>query len=172
MDFQVHICFSPFFFPVTRGCPELFSQTVEYSMRAVLALAAGNGKPMTTQKIAETMKVPRSYLSKVLQSLVRGGLVYSTRGLKGGFVLVKSPEEISMLAIVNSVNPMKRIKSCPLDVDSHSSDLCPLHSRLDKAMAMVEEAFSGTTLAEILSEENPCPTLQAQLQKLEPKSKD
>ncbi len=150
----------------------MFSQTVEYAMRAILALAAGNGKPMTTKQIAETMKVPRSYLSKVLQSLVRGGLVYSTRGLKGGFVLVKDPSEISMLAIVNSVNPMKRIESCPLDVDSHSSDLCPLHSRLDQAMAMVEEAFSSTTLAEILSEENPCPTLQNQLQKLEEKNKD
>ncbi len=155
-----------------KGCPQLFSQTVEYAMRAVLALAAGDGSPMTTQQIAETMKIPRSYLSKVLQSLVRGGLVYSTRGLKGGFVLVKKPEEISMLSIINSVNPMKRIESCPLDVESHSSALCPLHSRLDQAMAMVENAFSGTTLGEILSEENPCPTLQGQLQILQPKKDD
>ena len=35
-------------------------------------------------------------------------------------------------------------------------------------MAMVQEAFEGTTLAEILSDENPCPTLQTQLAKLKP----
>ncbi len=145
----------------------MFSQTVEYAMRAVLALASGDGTPMTTRQIAETMKVPQSYLSKVLQALVRGGLVYSTRGLKGGFVLVKTADKITLLQILNSVNPLQRIESCPLDLDAHSSDLCPLHRRLDQAMAMVEKAFSGTTLAELLSEDNPCPTMKKQLQILE-----
>ena len=146
----------------------MFSQTVEYAMRAMLALAYGDGTPMTTKRIAEIMRVPQSYLSKVLQALVRGGLVFSTRGLRGGFVLVKDPSEISLLAIQNSVNPIQRIHSCPLDLDGHKSDLCPLHRRLDQAMAMVEDAFSTTTLAEVLSEDNPCPTLQKQLATLKP----
>ncbi len=137
-------------------------------MRAVLALAGGDGTPMTTKQIATTMKVPQSYLSKVLQSLVRGGLVFSTRGLNGGFVLTRKPDELTMLDIMNAVSPIKRIESCPLDLDSHSSDLCPLHRRLDQAMAHVEEAFSGTTLAEILSDENPCPTMKKQLASLVP----
>lgn len=150
----------------------MFSQTVEYAMRAMLALASGDGKPMTTKQIAQVMRVPQSYLSKVLQSLVRGGLVYSTRGLKGGFVLVRPPEKISLLEIQNSVSPMQRITSCPLDLEGHKSDLCPLHRRLDQAMAMVEKAFTSTTLAEILSENNPCPTLQAQLAILKPEIKN
>ena len=148
----------------------MFSLTVEYAMRAVLALAAGDGSPMTTRNIAETMHVPQSYLSKVLQSLVRARLVYSARGLNGGFVLARKPEELSMLDIMNAVNPLERIESCPLDRESHSTQLCPLHSRLDAAMAHVEEAFAGTTLAEILSEENPCPTLQKQLASLMPQT--
>lgn len=146
----------------------MFSQTVEYAMRAVLALAAGDGSPMTTRQIAEIMKVPQSYLSKVLQSLVRAGLVFSTRGLKGGFVLVRGADEITLLEILNSVHPLQRIESCPLDLESHSSALCPLHRRLDQAMGSVEKAFASTTLAEILSEENPCPTLQEQLKVLAP----
>lgn len=147
----------------------MFSQTVEYAMRAVLALAAGDGSPMTTRQIAEIMKVPQSYLSKVLQSLVRGGLVFSSRGLKGGFVLVRSPDEITLLQILDCVNTLQRIESCPLDLESHSSALCPLHRRLDQAMGMVEQAFSRTTLAEILSEDNPCTTLQSQLKILKDK---
>jgi Rrf2 family nitric oxide-sensitive transcriptional repressor len=141
----------------------LFSQTVEYAMRAMLALASGDGKPMTTKQIAEIMKVPQSYLSKVLQALVRGGLVFSTRGLRGGFVLVKEPGQVSLLEIQNCVQPIQRIESCPLDLTGHKSDLCPLHRRLDQAMASVEDAFATTTLAEVLSDNNPCPTLQGQL---------
>lgn len=132
----------------------------------MVALAAGDGTPMTTRQIADTMKVPQSYLSKVLQSLVRARLVHSTRGLKGGFVLAQQPQDLNMMEILNAVSPYKRIESCPLDLEGHSSDLCPLHRRLDQAMAMVQNAFEGTTLAEILSDENPCPTLQTQLAKL------
>lgn len=142
----------------------MFSLTIEYAMRSMVALAAGDGRPMTTRQIAETMKVPQSYLSKVLQSLVRAGLVHSTRGLKGGFVLAKKPENLNMMDILNAVSPYKRIETCPLDMEGHSSDLCPLHRRLDQAMAMVQNAFEGTTLAEILSDDNPCPTLQTQLE--------
>jgi Rrf2 family protein len=141
----------------------LFSLTIEYAMRAVIALASGDGRSLTTRQIATAMNVPPSYLSKVLQSLVRAGIVQSTRGLKGGFVLVGRPEDWCMLDILNAVSPLKRIESCPLDLASHSSDLCPLHRRLDNALGMVEEAFASTTLAEVLSEENRCPTLQRQL---------
>jgi len=127
----------------------LFSLTIEYAMRAMVALAAGRGQSMTTRQIADTMKVPQSYLSKVLQSLVRAGLVFSTRGLKGGFVLARAPEELNMMEILNAVSPYKRIETCPA------------------AMGMVQDAFEGTSLAEILSDDNPCPTLQTQLAKLE-----
>ena len=98
--------------------------------------------------------------------------MHSTRGLKGGFVLAREPEDLNMMEILNAVGPYKRIESCPLDLDEHSSDLCPLHRRLDQAMAMVQEAFEGTTLAEILSDDNPCPTLQTQLEKLKPRKSD
>ena len=145
----------------------MFSQTVEYAFRAMVALASGDGTPMTTKRIAEVMQVPPSYLSKVLQALVKGGLVFSTRGLKGGFILARKPDQISLLEIQNSVNPIQRIHSCPLDIGGHKSDLCPLHKRLDRAMGMVETAFAATTLGELLSEDNPCPTLQRNLEILQ-----
>ena len=76
-----------------------------------------------------------------------------------------------MLDILDAVSPIKRIESCPLDLEGHSSDLCPLHRRLDAAMGLVQEAFRDTSLAEVLSEENPCPTLKKQLILLEPLEK-
>ena len=136
-------------------------------MRAVLALAASGGRSMTTQQIADTMRVPRSYLSKVLQSLVHAKLVVSKRGLTGGFMLARKPEDLNLLEIHEAVSPFERIESCPLDLEGHGSELCPLHRRVDEAMGLVQEAFSNTSLAEVLSENNPCPTLQKQLKLLD-----
>lgn len=144
----------------------MFSQTIEYALRAVVALASGDGSPMTTKDIARTMKIPQSYLSKVLQALVKAGVVSSTRGLKGGFVLARPARDLNMLQVMEAVSPIQRIETCPLDRASHSATLCPLHRRLDQAMAQVQEAFGRTTLAEVISEENPCPILQEQLASL------
>jgi len=145
----------------------MFSQTTEYALRAMIALTATEGQPTTTRQIAATMKIPASYLSKVLQSMVRARLVRSTRGLRGGFVLARTPDQITMLDVVNAVHPIERITSCPLDLTSHSSTLCPLHKRLDQSLSHVEDAMRGTTLAELISEDNHCPTLQGQLQLLQ-----
>ena len=53
----------------------MFSQTVEYALRAVVHLASNMKRPQTTEEIAKVTKVPQAYLSKVLQSLVAAGIV-------------------------------------------------------------------------------------------------
>lgn len=130
----------------------MISQTVEYALRAVLFLASQAPKACTTQQIATAAKMPAPYLSKVLQSLVRSGLVASQRGLGGGMTLLKSPAEIAILDVVNAVEPLARIHTCPLGLASHGTTLCPLHRRLDNALAQVEEAFRGSSLADLLAE--------------------
>jgi len=130
----------------------VFSQTVEYALRAVVHLASQAPAPRTTDQIGEATRVPRAYLSKVLQGLVRGGVVHSHRGLGGGMSLVKSPEDLTILEVVNAVEPIQRIRTCPLGLAAHGVRLCPLHRRIDNALAMVEEAFASSTLAEVLAE--------------------
>ena len=130
----------------------MFSQTVEYALRAVVHLASEAPAGRTTDQIAEATRVPRAYLSKVLQSLGRAGIVHSQRGLGGGMTLMKTSDELTILEVVNAVEPLQRIHTCPLGLDAHGVRLCPLHRRLDNALAMVEEAFGNSTLAEILAE--------------------
>jgi Rrf2 family protein len=130
----------------------MFSQSVEYALRAMVCLAQRPTEAQTTDQIADATRVPRAYLSKVLQGLVRHGLVRSQRGLRGGMTLARPPEEISILAVVEAVDPIKRIKTCPLGLASHGVNLCPLHKRMDDALATVESAFRSTTLAEVLAE--------------------
>jgi Rrf2 family protein len=131
----------------------VFSQTVEYALRAVVHLASVAPAARTTDQIAEATRVPRAYLSKVLQSLIRSGLVNSQRGLGGGMSLGKPPTELTILEVVNAVEPIQRIRTCPLGIAAHGVRLCPLHNRLDRAVATVEQAFADTTLAEILAEQ-------------------
>jgi len=130
----------------------MISQTAEYALRAVVALAAQGGTPMLTRDIAALTKVPAGYLSKVLQMLGRAGIVHSQHGVGGGFTLIKPVETMTIYDVVQAVDPIQRIHTCPLGLPNHGVKLCPLHARLDKAMSMVEDAFKQTTLAELLSE--------------------
>ena len=130
----------------------MFSQTVEYALRAVAHLAYAAPNPRTTEQVAEATRVPPAYLSKVLQALSRAGIVRSQRGVGGGIALARPADELTILEVVNAVEPIQRIKTCPLGLSSHGIRLCPLHRRLDNALALVEKAFGGTTLAEVLSE--------------------
>jgi Rrf2 family protein len=132
----------------------MLSQTVEYSLRAVVFLA-DKSEPQKTGQIAEATKVPPAYLSKVLQGLSRANIVRSQRGIGGGMTLARAPEEITILDVVNAVEPIGRIESCPLGLKQHGVHLCALHRRLDNALATVEEAFRNSTLAEVLADPNP-----------------
>ncbi|HVK15962.1 MAG TPA: Rrf2 family transcriptional regulator [Fimbriiglobus sp.] len=130
----------------------MFSQTVEYALRAAVDLASRGGEPATTEEVARRTQVPVAYLAKILQGLAKAGIVKSQRGVGGGVALAKPPEELTILEVVNAVDPIVRIRTCPLKLSSHGTRLCPLHRRVDDALATVERAFGGTTLAEILNE--------------------
>ena len=129
----------------------MFSQTTEYALRAVVYLAAQAGEGRTLQQIADATRVRPDYLSKVLQGLRRRGLLHSQRGSGGGFALVASPEALTVYDVVQAVEPIGRITTCPLGLEDHIN-LCPLHRRLDHALGMVERALKQSTIAELLTE--------------------
>ena len=150
----------------------MFSQTVEYALRAVVFLADHAPTACTTDQISTATQVPKPYLSKVLQNLGRNNIVRSQRGIGGGVTLVKMPNELTILEVVNAVEPIERIHTCPLSLKSHGTKLCPLHQRMDEALEMVEKSFKQTTVAEMLSEpganhplcENPNPKAKVEKQ--------
>lgn len=104
---------------------------------------------MNSETIAARTKVPQGYLSKVLRDLVVADLIASQRGPHGGFALARPATQISMLDVVNAVDPLMRIKRCPLGNPEHLK-LCPLHQRIDDAIAQIETEFRRTSLCEVL----------------------
>lgn len=130
----------------------MFSNTVEYALRAIVYLAYESPDARTTAQIAEATQVPRDYLSKILQGLAKEGIVRTQRGVGGGVSLARPPAELTILDVVNAVEPVQRIRTCPLGLAAHGVKLCPLHKRMDSALASVEAAFRASTLAEVLAE--------------------
>lgn len=133
----------------------MFSATVEYAFRAAVFLATRPGQPATTEEVAKRTQVPVAYLAKILQGLSKAGLVRSQRGVGGGVTLAIHPDELTLLEVLNAVEPLKRITTCPLGLKSHGPNLCPLHLKIDAAYAAVEQAFGSTTLSELLNDSNP-----------------
>lgn len=133
----------------------MFSQTVEYALRAVIYLAQYQHEgPIDSRRIAEATQVPPSYLSKIMQDLARRELLNSKRGVGGGFELRPTPDELSVLDVVNAVDPLKRITGCPLSLPSHCKTLCPMHARLDESIAHVEETLKNSTIREMMFDPN------------------
>jgi Rrf2 family protein len=129
----------------------MISQTTEYALRAIVYLASKPEQAQTAQQIAAATQVPADYLAKVLQSLRRAGLVHSQRGLHGGSALAVPAERLTVYDVVQAVDPIRRIKHCPLGVPGHIK-LCPLHRRLDHAISLVEKALKESNIAELLAE--------------------
>lgn len=141
---------------------KLLSDASEYALRAVVWLAQQPGTPFKLREIAEGTRAAPGYLIKALQSLARAGILHTQRGNTGGFTLIKDPEELLILEIINAVDPIQRIHSCPLGLASHGSTLCPLHKQIDEAMEVIEQRFGTTTIADILSRpKSPLPLCDA-----------
>jgi len=132
----------------------MLSKTAEYALRAVTCVAQQSGELATADSLAEKTKVPRRYLTRVLQDLAAAGLVSSRSGPGGGYLLAKDASELTILDVINAVAPLERISSCPLGLTSHTS-LCPLHAELDKAFAATEAAFATVTIKTLLESTSP-----------------
>ncbi|HYE60759.1 MAG TPA: Rrf2 family transcriptional regulator [Phycisphaerales bacterium] len=130
----------------------MISQTTEYALRAMVHLAALQpGTTVNSEVLATCTKVPQGYLSKILRDLVVAELITSQRGPNGGFALARGAGEVSMLDVVNAVDPIQRIRKCPIGNPAHLN-LCPLHRRIDDALDQIEQRFRETLLSELLSE--------------------
>lgn len=131
----------------------MLSKTAEYALRTIVWLARAPDRTEPAARIAEGTRVPRRYLHKVLQDLARAKLVYSQPGPGGGYSLAKSPEEITILNVVNAVAPLERIRGCPLGLASHTR-LCPLHRELDDVYAATEKSLERIVIAQLLRSTN------------------
>ena len=109
-------------------------------------------RPPQSGQVEDTACVcPQVWQSRRFSFLWKG-MVTSQRGLHGGFTLALLPSQLSLLDVINKVDPIQRIKECPLGRVSHGKNLCGLHYRIDAALALIEDSFRNTTIEDLCTE--------------------
>jgi Rrf2 family protein len=93
----------------------LITRETDYAVRTVLYLARDRDRSASVTEVADAMQIPKSFLAKVLQRLVRSHILTSMRGVNGGFRLAKKPSEISLLTILEAVQGPAAINVCAID---------------------------------------------------------
>jgi len=129
----------------------LYSGSCEYAIRALTFLAQRpTGKLTLLGDIAEAEGIPRAFLAKVLQDLVREGLLRSARGPTGGYALGDSPERITLYDIRRAVDGAEDVERCAVGLDPCSDDTpCPLHDTYKPLRAAIESYLQETTIADL-----------------------
>jgi Rrf2 family protein len=107
----------------------IFSKKCEYGMQAVLYLAAQEkGTLVSAEEISKVLKIPKEFISKILQSLRESGLISSSKGKSGGFSLAKSASRIKLLDVVAAIDGLDMFDSCVLGFPECSpTHPCPVH---------------------------------------------
>lgn len=132
----------------------ILSQTAVYALKAVLYLAEEDGPdPVRVDQIAEALDVPRNYLSKILYSLARAGVLSSTRGPHGGFRLAKKPSELTLSRVVDTFDEVEVRSGCLLGRKRCSdANPCAAHARWKDISSGVEAFFRETTVQDLADE--------------------
>jgi Rrf2 family protein len=129
-----------------------YGHTAEVAIRAALYLAGRPpGQLSPVHDVAAATKLPKAYLSKVIQRLAHAGLVRTFRGPGGGIELGKSPDAITVWSLVYATEGRSDVDRCALEIgDCSAKDHCPLHDRWAPLREEFRTLLEGTTLAEIL----------------------
>lgn len=131
------------------------SEAASLALHSMVSIAGAPGHPVNLKSIACSTGISETHLAKVLQRLVKAGLLDSTRGPRGGFDLARPAEEINLLSVYEAVEGPLGTEDCLLHASS-----CPYRFRrcifgglLAETNSKFREYMKGMTLSRILSEE-------------------
>lgn len=128
----------------------MLSRTSEYALRAMIHLAQHVDEwPIATQYIAQGTGVPAKYLAKIMGDLVRAGVLESTRGLGGGFRMVRSPNEVSLLDVLTPFE-LFQPRRCPFgNKECGDENPCLAHDRWKKVIETEQDFFRTTSVDDV-----------------------
>lgn len=130
----------------------LFTRASEYALLALIYICDKN-KPQDVETMAFELDISRSFLAKILQVLARDGLLHSYKGAKGGFELVKKPEEYTLKEIIDSAEKKQvSVFECSQGVcPTNKEDRCYMLPVLKDLQDKMNAHLTSVTLADVLS---------------------
>jgi Rrf2 family transcriptional regulator, iron-sulfur cluster assembly transcription factor len=130
----------------------MFSVTSQYALRALAQMArSGNQQAMLGKDLAERAEIPPNYLAKILLALKNAGLLGTARGSRGGYWLVRPPESIKLIEIVQLFDQVQTPQPCVIGERDDCSDEnpCLAHDRWRKIRNDYMEFLEVTTIADL-----------------------
>lgn len=131
----------------------MFSKACEYGIRALIYITAQSNKDVRVNlaDIANQIDSPTAFTAKILQKLVKGGIVLSVKGPHGGFEILDVALSTTTLAdVINAMDGSATFTGCGLGLQE-CSDLkpCPLHDTFKEVRASLRNMLEGTTLKDL-----------------------
>lgn len=129
----------------------LFSKKCELGLQAVLFLSAQEeSKVFNAKEVSDQLKVPKEFVSKVMQILTDSGIIGSKKGKNGGFYLAKDPKKIKLIDIVESIDGLDIFYNCVLGFPGCSiKEPCPVHDEWGKLRDQAYKMLSKETLEQL-----------------------
>lgn len=130
------------------------SRSVEYSILA-LKYIADNEKftTLSSRKISNELNIPYDLLSKLLQRLVKQGIIKSQQGKYGGYNLLVSEDKLTILKIINALDEKVQLANCTFDnassEDCSRIDNCFIRAPFWNLQNKINEIFNTITLKEL-----------------------
>lgn len=129
------------------------TKKIDYGLMAIAYIAGNYGeRVVNTKEIAETYNIPVELLAKILQRMVKGGLITSLSGPKGGYSLSTSPSNITIAQIIEALEGDLNILSCSEETNSkcYQFDRCNIRTPMQKLEYRILELLNNTTLEELI----------------------
>lgn len=129
----------------------LFTKASEYALLSLIHIAKSQ-EPQDVDTMSNALDIPKSFLAKILQALAKDNLLKSFKGVKGGFVLVKNPQEYTLKEIINSVEKKSvNVFECSNGIcPSQKGDNCNLMPVLVTLQNKIDEFLVSITLEDII----------------------
>ena len=125
----------------------------DYAVRAALCLAraAGDGRYVKIREVAGTMALPASYTPQVLRLLAGAGLAEARAGREGGYRLIRPPDEVALLEVVEAAEGTFDLSRCILrGGPCHWEQTCAVHGAWSAAVEAWRNSLRQTTLADLV----------------------
>ncbi|MGC4119085.1 MAG: Rrf2 family transcriptional regulator [Myxococcales bacterium] len=124
------------------------SEAANLGMHALMLMAHEPERPLAVKRAIEVIDVSENHLAKVLQRLAHAGLLTSTRGPKGGFLLARSPEQITLLEVFEALEGPLNDHTCLLGKPV-CEDGCMLGQYVTKATLDFRKQLERTRLSDL-----------------------
>lgn len=132
----------------------IFTTTTEYAIRGLAELSGRvqDGRSIMLDDLVAGTTLPRDFLAKVFQRLVKAGLLKSAKGRGGGFTLGRPAHEITLKDIVESIDGPIHLDRCAVGLDKcNDHQPCPQHDLYKPIRQRLKDYLATTTVADLAS---------------------